>query len=303
MKVSSKHTSYGHYPEASCKVKNLKEHARKTKFLEKLIVKCRTDAEQKDHHLVKKIAAGRAKKVKHHPSFAYLDNRIARLNASRVTLDKDIDFILAGSPRSKKKEIRDHLYHTFITSDCTLWFTLNECHDRPRFWSSRSLKEITFPDNWKITNVKEEVVAKRGPSGKRHNPKLIRSTLLATNGKATKTITHYHYDNWPDHRPAPSEKLLLKCAKIAIEHLRKTNSPVGINCKAGVGRTGILANLIYGMQYIRKNLEAGKKLKKISINPAELNYDLRRQRKGMVSHPAQFVQVYKALATFAKKVA
>ncbi|MBS0654431.1 MAG: hypothetical protein JSR46_01520 [Verrucomicrobia bacterium] len=293
MKVLSKHASYGHFPEATCKLSELKKYAHRLMFLEKLFKKCKREAETRDHHLVKKIASGRAKKVKHHPTYAYLDNRVGNLNASHVKIGKEVDFLLAGSPFKSKKAIRDHLYHALIATDCTLWFTLNECHDRPKFWDKHCLKKIKLPKHWKITNVKEKTVAKRGHS------KLIKSTLWATNGIEAKKIIHYHYANWPDHKPAPSEKLLLKCAKIAAKHMETTKTAVGINCKAGVGRTGILANLIYGMQYIKKKMDRGKSPKKISINPAELNYDLRRGRKGMVSHPAQFAQVWKALSHYA----
>jgi protein tyrosine phosphatase len=95
---------------------------------------------------------------------------------------------------------------------------------------------------------------------------------------------------------------LLKCAKIAKKHIEKTGKPVGINCKGGVGRTGVLATVVYGMQHIDEQLADGKKFNDISINLAELNYDLRRERRGLVSHSGQFVQVHKALGNYARTI-
>src|SRR5205085_1887866 len=109
--------------------------------------------------LVKKSMEGKRQKVNGQNTFAYPENRVAHLNASHVEIKDKVNFILSGSPRDTQ-EIADHLYHTMIASDCPLWFTLNECIDRPRFWSNKYLRKLKFPKNWKIGNIREKIIDK-----------------------------------------------------------------------------------------------------------------------------------------------
>jgi protein tyrosine phosphatase len=224
-----------------------------------------------------------------------LKNQIEKLNSSKVRIDNSVNFILSANPKDKD-EVADHLYHAIISQNCLLWFTLNECNDRPKFWTASRLANLKLPNKWKVTNIEEEIVTEK--SAEKSAPRLIKSTLMAGNGKVKKIITHYHYDNWLDHKPAPCDEMLLKCAKIAKQYLQETGKLVGINCRAGLGRTGVLANVVYGMIHIDQELAKGKSFDKASINPVELNYKLREQRRGVVSHSPQFLQVYRILGNY-----
>lgn len=296
---------FGKHPEGNCRLPNLSKQARDRKLLDKLFYKCRQNNIKHDPGLVKKSIEGKRQKITGHNTFAYPENRVAHLNASHVEIKDKVNFILSGSPRDTQ-EIADHLYHAVIASDCPLWFTLNECIDRPKFWSNKYLHKLKLPKNWKISTIREKIIDKdhvKSFAGKKQlTAKLVKSTLVATNGKITKKIIHYHYMNWLDHEPAPSEKLLVTCAKIAVKELKKTGKPIGINCKGGSGRTGLLANLIYGMRDIDQKIAKNKRADTLSINIAELNYDLKRKRRDQVSHSSQFAQLYKVLGRYAQRL-
>lgn len=305
-KKSSSSDKYGKYPEAHCKVLDLANHVKKnSRLIEKLFKQCKQNSTKKDPELVGKTEAGKETQSKiHTSSFAYMDNRIADLNASHVQIGNKVNFILSARPKSTE-EIRDHLYHAIIGKECNLWFTVNDCKSN-RFWTTAHLKNLTLPDNWKIKNVKEAIVLESPLQEETDNegktPRLVKTTLIAKKGKTERKIIHYHYDNWLDSKAAPCEKILLKCAEIASKHIEQTGKPVGINCRAGIGRTGVLANTIYGVRHIQEELKKGKALKDISINLAECNYQLRRQRQGIVANEEQFVQVWHAVGAYAKQL-
>jgi protein tyrosine phosphatase len=295
---------YGKYPEGTCSVLSLGDYAKhKLGLIEKLFQQCKADSTKNDPVLVGKTVEGKDHRInKEASSFAYLDNRVADLNASHVKIKNKVNFILAAQPK-EKEELRDHLYNAIIGKDCSLWFTVNESKNK-RFWAKDQLKNLKLPDGWTIKHVEEETVGERPLESEEDNkgkkPVLIKTTLIATKGKTERKITHYHFDNWLDSQPAPCEELLLKCALIASKYIEETGKPVGINCRAGIGRTGVLANTIYGIRHIQEEMKSGKQLKDITINLAELNYDLRKQRQGIVGNEDQFAQVWRVVGAYAK---
>src|SRR5206468_2083147 len=103
-------------------------------------------------------------------------------------------------------EIQEHLYRTLLTSDCSLWFSLNETGEKEnctKFWSNDILANSVFANRWKMQQLAEEVVVDENlntvtalePSGQ-EKAKLIKSRLLAENGESKKEVIHYHYANW-----------------------------------------------------------------------------------------------------------
>ncbi|MBS0654352.1 MAG: hypothetical protein JSR46_01115 [Verrucomicrobia bacterium] len=251
--------------------------------------------------LFNKLPTFKGSVEKHQSILPYHLNKVANLPANHVQIEGLVNFILSARP---KDQIPDHLYHAIIKPNCALWFTLNECHDG-RFWTEKKLANIQLPENWKVTRLGEELVSEKMLEQPTDNegktPRLIKTTLRAENGETSKEITHYHYDNWLNHQPAPCEEILLLCAKIASEHLEKTGEPVGINCRGGVGRTGEFASLVYALRHIQVAIKNGQQLEDIEINLVEQNHDLRQQREGLAGNARQFSQWVNLVSRYAQE--
>jgi protein tyrosine phosphatase len=249
-----------------------------------------------DSKLESKKEKAKAHKLKYHGTFPYIENRIAKLNASLASLSPYGTFILCASPKDQDGDIQSHFYETMVSRDCGMWFTLNQTkkENRLKFWDPALIGPLK--DGWKVQLVKEETVKKAKDAS------IIKSTLVATKADKTKQIEHFHYDGWEDHSEAPSDELLLFCAKTACQYLEKRDVPLGINCKGGVGRTGVLSTLVVAMRHIQHELKNGKSLDDIQVNIPDFVYALRLERPGIVSHKPQFLQVYRVLNDYVKEL-
>lgn len=292
--------SYGDYPSEEAFIMELKERSNDCLHMKSIMQTINIDSMKNDTDLVKQLTAAKEKARKGHVTFAYLHNRIAKLNASKIYLDHNVNFVLSAHPRLS--EISDHFLHALIKSKCSVWFSLNEPNeeniDLP-FWYEKSVEAVQKINGWEI-NIRSNIeVIKDNKVAT--IPKLVKSIFYATkNGKTPREITHYHYTNWKDGSSAPSDFLLLKCTQIALQHLKDPMSFVGINCYAGIGRTGTLANIIYAAKIIEDQKNNGKQIDEISVNLANNNYVLKKQRPYLLGrHLSQYKQVHRVVQDFA----
>ena len=284
-----RNTPYGLYPHASFPFSTIDSQFQDN--LSAIFSRIRDEYKMNLDYCTYYIRAKQSEK----PDNTYPSNRIGTLNASTIKFNDSIHFILSGCPQIETLE--EHFHKAMIEADCTLWFTLNNIGENkicPKFWSNTYLKNLKLPDNWTIENYSEIEYSNI-------QPKLIESTLIAANFKESKTITHIHYDCWEDMQEAPSDALLLDCAKKVLNHIQKGHK-VGINCKGGVGRTGTLAVLTTCMLSVQKQLETGISLDKISINVAETTFQLRKHRPSIIAATAQFLQVHRVLGLYYKEL-
>ncbi|KAI5297838.1 hypothetical protein KEM56_004502, partial [Ascosphaera pollenicola] len=87
---------------------------------------------------------------------------------------------------------------------------------------------------------------------------IIRKFRLTIGGDS-KTVYHYHFQNWPDHgHPEPEDRdAIVTLSKMTAE---KANSPLNpriVHCSAGVGRTGTFIAL----DHLLRALRSGELLK------------------------------------------
>ncbi len=92
-------------------------------------------------------------------------------------------------------------------------------------------------------------------------------------------IKHFQYINWPDFK-CPNIDTLLKMMSMI------DNDVKCIHCSAGVGRTGTLMTIDYGLKQIKNNLE---------LNIIEIIKLLRNQRLSMVQSKEQYEFCYETL--------
>eukprot|EP01125_Pyxidicula_operculata_P019550 TRINITY_DN709_c4_g1_i1.p1 TRINITY_DN709_c4_g1~~TRINITY_DN709_c4_g1_i1.p1 ORF type:complete len:464 (-),score=87.43 TRINITY_DN709_c4_g1_i1:350-1741(-) len=126
---------------------------------------------------------------------------------------------------------------------------------------------------------------------------LIERTLIVYNKitDQTRTITHFQYVGWPDHGLPPSTKAFTELvAHVDIKASEAPpNSPIGVHCSAGIGRSGTFCtvHMIYHM--LRLHFKSHTKPPPINVVQTILN--LRQQRPGMVQTKEQFMFCYYAI--------
>lgn len=224
------------------------------------------------------------------------------IKANDVHLGEKRKYLLASCPKSHEQA--GSLFDVGLKQKVSLFVSTLESKEVKsgcnNFWQNRNLSAMTLRDGWKIQNIKSALIAKTIEDGKRA-PKLFESTLEATNGKETRTLTHLHYDGWVDHT-VPNEQMLqhLLDRMDALQAGKET--PIEINCKGGVGRTGTTV-LSYDLrQQIRAQLAAGKTLDEVELDPIATLQAIRTQRHGVLGRPAQLACVYAVTGAFYERL-
>lgn len=130
-------------------------------------------------------------------------------------------------------------------------------------------------DNWTITYQRHSVVEKE----EGQNTAIAKREFLAKNRKTNeeRTITQYHYQNWPDFEQAPSTDLFLRLLQIVEANHKDHNVPLTVHCAAGMGRAGA----VIAAHSMRRELR--QKGPDATINFVETVYNMRLCRKDMVS--------------------
>jgi protein tyrosine phosphatase len=236
----------------------------------------------------KKIAA------KYHPPYdKYRAGRHIKglyINATEVNT-KYQNFILAACPRTYG-QVRDYLEAAFDEDVAVIVSVLQSFEakqHRNNFWQNKVLKNIKLRDGTKVKQTANEILHKK--SSGRRSPKIIESSI----NYGDQACTHLHYDGWKDKGPAPCTELLGLLLDRICELSPDPEVPVGINCRGGVGRTGVLAVSLYLRRKVDAELARGVDLEDISVNIPETIYAFRKIRKSIISTPAQLTQLYTIL--------
>ena len=298
----TKTSSFDRFPKEWCALRELKTkikklQANKHKMGELLVNKIRKRAKTDPAILAKTTHDAlkpENKKIasRYNPPFDY--NRTGRnlnffINASDVNTDIQ-NFILSELPHTIS-EAQNYL-EAIIKQGTKVFISLHEtnedrerCHD---FWKDSSTQQFKFSDGSKIVNSKTKVLL-TGKKGVKNISQIVETKLLLTNGK---TITHLHYDGWYDRTPVPDEHIFQALLNRVKELSPRKEIPIAINCRGGVGRTGVTAICYSLRSQIEEQLAKGKNLDDIEINIPETLYALRKQRSGLVQKTKQFTQVY-----------
>ncbi len=235
-------------------------------------------------------------------------NRAARQIPGAYVNGSDVytslqNFLIMGCPRGARDT--SDFFDTVLQQGIKVLVSLHqrdEAQERYHdFWENSRLETLTLRDGWSIKKVNETVLdQKEMEEGGTRVPRIVESTLLATRGEESVELTHLHYDGWRDKNPMPSEELLETLYR-RVEMLSPSpKTPVAINCKGGVGRSGTCAVGLYVRRYIRKALVEGVDLR---VNIPEIIYrEFRRRRSGIIGQPTQLAQVYSMAAQYYQRV-
>ena len=163
------------------------------------------------------------------------------------------------------------------------------------FWDENEAKKY-LPDGWTIKNTKTTVL---GEVSFKNQPRarIVERKLKISHGGKSHTLTHIHYENWPDHGqadPTLLRQMLERCDKIS----RAQKGPIIVNCRGGVGRTATFAMFNICRRVLRGLVERGIDLKKARINIPEIIYSVRMQRPRVQSNPLQMSLLYKMVGDY-----
>jgi protein tyrosine phosphatase len=148
-----------------------------------------------------------------------------------------------------------------------------------------------------VKSVSSKVLGGKQGTDSKILPMLTERRVVFDNGICTKTIIHLHYDGWYDNKTAPDEALFFLLIDRMIEQSPE-HSFISVNCRAGVGRSGLVVVFFWLRKQIDAQLAAGVLPETISVNIPETIYALRRQRAGALGNPAQMTQVYDFLGDY-----
>lgn len=219
------------------------------------------------------------------------------LNASDVTTPRQ-NYILAGLVRTVN--CAKNYFDAALAQKTRVFVSLQERSEAKSrcngFWENKVLSQITLRDGSKMKNIASNVIA-TGNAG----AKIIESTLEISKNGQKRTVTHLHYEGWHDKTAIPDEQLFRRLLDRIDELNPLPSTPIAINCKGGVGRTGTTAVAHYLRKEINAELALGKKLDAIRINVPDVIYAFRKQRRSLVGQPSQFSQIYSTIAAYYEK--
>lgn len=301
------------YPKEECSVKELKSQSKK--LTDKKCAKAKSIIERIKRDVkndpftkaLRKATPGRVKAKgaanKHIATYEF--NRTGKdtgvfLNWSDVHT-KYQNFRLGACPRSTKEA--QALFSTVLKDNVRVMVSLHEkdeikdrCND---FWKNRRLKSMSI-DGWKITGKKEKILGTETSKTGRTS-KIIETTLVAKKGSKSKSFTHLHFDGWKDGSHVSSEKLFKKLLDRMQALSPSPKTPIAINCRAGVGRTGTTAVAFYLRRYIDAKFQEKKKPNHLHVNIPETIYHFRAQRFGIGGHARNFALLHSITGAYYKK--
>ncbi|KAK3792491.1 hypothetical protein RRG08_057143 [Elysia crispata] len=153
--------------------------------------------------------------------------------------------------------------------------------------------ENYLPEKWgvfgEVEVIIDSIVPKRGY--------VLRHITLRCNGES-RSIHHYWYTSWPDHKPPDSPHMLLDLIK-EVELRRCSSSdlcprgPVCVHCSAGIGRTGCFIAISIGIRQLREEH---------SVDTLGIVCAIRIDRGGMIQTHEQYDFVHQALAVYEREL-
>ena len=300
---STTKSRYESFPKESCSLSKLKakaKHMEKNDFEQAKITLDKIKSRVEDDPAIRKLKTkceNNFKRLMGHPPFdkyrAGKNIKGLYINATHAKTEHQ-HFLLSACPLNAT-EARDYL-ETAVDQKTTVLVSLLQSFELKsgsnNFWKNKTLKKIKLRDGTIFVQEPSEILHQK--SSEKRAPKIVETRL--TYGQ--KTCTHLHYDGWKDKNPAPSVELLGLLMDKICELSPDPAIPVGINCRGGVGRTGVLAVSLYLRREIDSQIASGVALDDISINIPETIYAFRKMKKSMVSTPQQFAQIYRVLAHY-----
>ncbi|XP_048124258.1 receptor-type tyrosine-protein phosphatase R isoform X2 [Alosa alosa] len=122
----------------------------------------------------------------------------------------------------------------------------------------------------------------------------VRSLTLKQGGQS-RSLEHYWYTSWPDHKtPDSAQPLLQLMADVEEDRLASgTRGPVIVHCSAGIGRTGCFIATTIGCRQLQ--MEG-------SVDVLGIVCQLRSDRGGMIQTGEQYEFVHHALCLYESRL-
>ncbi|KAK2586128.1 hypothetical protein KPH14_001403 [Odynerus spinipes] len=116
-------------------------------------------------------------------------------------------------------------------------------------------------------------------------------TLILQKENKKRTITHFHFKDWPDHDVPEDFDSMINFCQILRRHITANKGFVVIHCSAGIGRTGTLIAIDILLQHLRDN-------RKLDVFGTV--YRLRHHRINMVQRESQYAFIYNCIKQVVK---
>ncbi|GMT16666.1 hypothetical protein PFISCL1PPCAC_7963, partial [Pristionchus fissidentatus] len=111
-----------------------------------------------------------------------------------------------------------------------------------------------------------------------------RFTLDRIDVRQKRTITHLHWESWPDRGVPPIDFTIQKLLQMVC----RSSKPVVVHCSAGIGRTGTTV----AIQIVTELMDSGKSMD-TGLGPFLVK--MRKQRAGSVQNDQQYVFIHRLL--------
>lgn len=114
-------------------------------------------------------------------------------------------------------------------------------------------------------------------------------------GAQSRSVKHYWYTSWPDHKtPDSAQPLLQLMGEVEEERLASgPRGPVIVHCSAGIGRTGCFIATTIGCRQLRQEG---------SVDVLGIVCQLRADRGGMIQTGEQYEFVHHALGLYESRL-
>ena len=224
------------------------------------------------------------------------------LNANDVRMGERRNYLLFSCPKDVKEA--GSLFDAALQVGVTLFVSLLESTEAEKkfnnYWQTSQLSQIATADGWTFEVQNKTVLAESLDDQKSANtPRIIETTIRAKHKEEDeRTLTHIHYEGWPDREAMPSEKLFRTLLDRIMELQQGRDVPFAINCHGGVGRTGTTALSHYLQSEVDAQLASHHDPEKILVNIPRTLFKFRLQRNGFLGQEAQLVNVYSVLSDY-----
>jgi len=212
--------------------------------------------------------------------------------ANDVCIDNQ-RFILSGMPQNIESAAQ--YWNVILQQRGCVVVSLHDSSESEdlcnNFWKKESLTQMQLFNGWTITEQEQETVIEDNSCA------LIKTKLLATNGKETRTLFHLHYTGWPNYTPITNETVFQELLKEMRLLSPNKSFPIAINCHGGVGRTGATAVTYVLEQQISKAVQENKE-DEYRVNLAKTVYAFRKQRPTALSNPGNVAKIFSVLEKY-----
>ncbi len=205
-----------------------------------------------------------------------------RIDANLVSYPEQ-DYIMSKQPMTASEQ--DKFWQTLFYFHSSIIVAVLIPNEDGKNHELGYLASIPEPvsDRWLIEQEGEEVLKQ---STKHTTCQIVKRLLRITDKicNDTRTITHFHYEGWPNKKGAPDCELFTFLLDAVDEAHQEPTTPITVHCTAGVGRSGTFV-----ASHVLKQQKA-------PYNIADVLMHGRLQRDGFVETKSQMQTIYRSLS-------